>query len=97
MITHFKDKNLKSKKRLKKYKTLTTILRSNDTIVIIATTSSSTTFSLTGIGLIVLTISTASACALPFGNKVIYEIIMHKYRYKEQNDKHQQTINSFDK
>ena len=49
MITYFKDKNTKSQKRYKKYKTITTILKSFDTFVIIATTSSSITFSLTGI------------------------------------------------
>ena len=41
MIVYFKDKNNKSKKIYKKYKTLTTILKSFDTIVIIATTSAS--------------------------------------------------------
>ena len=37
-ITYFKDKNNKSKKKYKKIKTMTTILKSFDTIVIIATT-----------------------------------------------------------
>ena len=37
MITYFKDKNNKSKKKYKKHKTLTTILKSFDTFVIIAT------------------------------------------------------------
>ena len=93
MITYFKDKNKESEKKYKKYKTLTTILKSFDTIVIIATTSSSITLSLTGIGLIVITISTASACALFIGNKVIYEIIINKYnKYKKQYEKDQQTI-----
>ena len=58
MITYFKDKNNKSKKRYKNYKTITTILKSFDTFVIIATTSSSITLSLTGIGLIAIPIST---------------------------------------
>ena len=71
MITYFKDKNNKSKKKYKKYKTITTILKSFDTFVIIATTSSSITLSLTGIRLIVIPISTASACVLSVGNKVI--------------------------
>ena len=98
MITYFKDKNHKSKKKHKKYKTITTILKSFDTFVIIATTSSSITLSLTGIGLIVIPISTASACALSIGNKVIYEIIINKYnKYKKQYEKDQQTIKSFDK
>ena len=98
MITYFKDKNHKSKKRYKKYKTITTILKSFDTFDIIATTSSSITLSLTGIGLILIPISTASACALSIGNKVIYEIIEDKYnKYKKQYEKVQQTIKSFDK
>ena len=56
MFTYLKDKNNKSKKKNKKYKTLTTILKSFDTFVIIATTSSSITVSLTGISLIVIPI-----------------------------------------
>ena len=98
MITYFKDKNNKSKKKYKKYKTITTILKSFYTIDIIATTLSSITLSLTGIGLIVIPISTASACALSIGKQVIYEIIINKYnKYKKQYEKDQQTIKSFDK
>ena len=82
----------------KKYKTITTILRSLDTIVIIARTSSSITLSLTGIGLIVIPISTASARALSIGKKVIDEIVMQKYnKYKKQNGKDQHKIKFFDK
>ena len=98
MITYFKDKNNKSKKKYKKYKTITTILKSFDTFVIIATTSSSITLTLTGNGLIAIPISTATACGLSIGNKVIYEIIVNKYnKYKKQYEKDQQTIKSFDK
>ena len=98
MITYFKDKNNKSKKKYKKYKTLTTILKSFDTFVIDATTSSSITLSLTGIGLIAIPISTATACGLSMGNKVVYEIIINEYnKYKKQYEKDQQTIKSFDK
>ena len=79
MITFFKDKNNKSKNKYKKYKTITKILKSFDTFVIIATTSSFITLSLTGIGLIVIPISIASACALSIGNKLTYEIIINKY------------------
>ena len=46
MISYFKDKNCKSKKKIKKHKTITPVIKSFDTIVIIATTSSSTTSSL---------------------------------------------------
>ena len=45
MITYFNEKNHKSKKNYKKYKKITTLLKSFDTFVIIATTSSSITFS----------------------------------------------------
>ena len=40
MITSFKEKSIQSEKKYWKYKSLTTILESFDTIVIIATTSS---------------------------------------------------------
>ena len=56
MITYFEDKNYKSKKRSKNYKTLNTVLESVDSIVIIGATSTSITLSVTGIGLIVLPI-----------------------------------------
>ena len=96
MIQYFKDKNHKSKKNYKK--TITTILKSFDTSVIIATISSFITLSLTGIGLIALPISTATTCGLSIGNKVLYEIIINKYnKYKKQYEKDQQTIKSFDK
>ena len=38
MITYCKDKNQKSKKKFKKHKTITTILKPFDTFVIITTT-----------------------------------------------------------
>ena len=51
--------------------------------------------SLTGIGLIAIPISTATACGLSIGNKVIYEVIINKYnKYKRQYQKDQQTIKS---
>ena len=59
MITYFKDKNNKSKREYKKNKTITTILKSFDTFVVFATTSSSFTLTFTGIGLIAISISTA--------------------------------------
>ena len=76
MITYFKDKNIKSKKNLKKNKTITTIPKSFDTIVIFATTSSSVTLSLTGIGLRALPISSIIACGITISKKVLYEIKM---------------------
>ena len=96
MITYFKDKNNKSKKRYKNYKTLNTILESVDSIVIIATTSTSTPLSITGIGLIVLPISAGIACGLSLGNKILHELIINKYnKYKEQFERDQNTIKSF--
>ena len=98
MINYLKDKNNKSKTKYKKYEMITTLLKSFDTFVIIATTSSSITLSLTGTGLIVIPISTTSACALSVGNKVLYEVIINKYnKYKKQYERDQQTIKSFDK
>ena len=98
MIIYFEDKNHKCKKIYKNYKTLNTILGSVDSIVIIATTSTSITLSITGIGLIILPISAGIACTLSLGNKVLHKKIINKYsKYKKQNEKDQQTIKSFDK
>ena len=77
---------------------LTTILKSFDTIVIIATTSSSITLSVTGSRLIAIPISAATSCGLSIGSKVVYELVMQKCnKYKKQHHKDQQTFNSFDK
>ena len=79
MITYFKDKNNKSKKKYKIYKALNTILESIDSIVIIGATSTSITLSVTGVGLIILPISTGIACTLSLGNKVLHKIFINKY------------------
>ena len=98
MITYFKDKNHKSKKRYKNYKTLNTILESVDSIVIIGATSTSITLSVTGIGMIILPISAGIAGTLSLGNKILHKLIVNKYnKYKEQYERDQQTIISFDK
>ena len=98
MITYFKDKNNKSKKKYKNYKILNTILESVDSIVIIATTSTSITLSITGIGLIVLPISAGIACALSLGNKILHKLVINKYnKYKKQYERDQNTIKYFDK
>ena len=55
---------------------LTTIMKSFDTIGIIARTSNSITLRLTGIGLIVIPISICIACGLSISNKVIFEIVI---------------------
>ena len=98
MITFFKDKNNKSKKRYKNYKTLNTVLESVDSIVIIATTLTSITLSITGVGLIILPISAEIACTLSLGNKVLHKLIIKRYnKYKKLYERDQQTIKSFDK
>ena len=98
MITYFKDKNHKFKKRYKNYKTLNTILESVDSILIVGATSTSTTLSVTGIGLIILPISAGIACTLSLGNKVLHKLIVNKYNeYKKHYERDQLTIKSFDK
>ena len=98
MITFFKDKNYKSKRKYINYKTLNTVLESVDSIVIIAATSTSITLSITGIGLIVLPISAGIARGLSLSNKVLHKLIINKYnKYKKQYERDQQTIKSFDK
>ena len=98
MITYFKDKNHKSKKIYKNYKSLNTKLESVDSIVIIAATSTSITLSITGIGLIVLPISAGIACGLSLGNKILHKLIINEYnKYKKQYERDQNTIKPFDK
>ena len=98
MITYFKDKNHKSKKRDENYKTLNTILESVDCIVIIGATSTSITLSITGVGLIILPISDSIACTLSLSNKVLQKLILNKKIYikndmKETNKQSNLLIN----
>ena len=98
MITYFKDKNNKSKKRYRSYKNLNTILKSADSIVIIRPASTSMTLSITGVSLIILPISAGIVCALSLSNKVLHKLIMNNYnKYKKQYERDQLTIKSFDK
>ena len=99
MITYFKDKYHKSKKKYKNYyKTLNTMLESVDSIVIIGATSTSITLSNTGVGLIILPVSAGIACSLSLGNKVLHKLIKNKYNnYKKLYERDQQTIKFFDK
>ena len=69
MITYFKDKNHKSKRRYRKYKTLTSIIESIDTLVIIEATAASIKLSVPGVGLMVVPFSTGIACSPSLGNK----------------------------
>ena len=76
MFAYFKHKNLESNRKFRKIKMVTKIIKSFDTFVIIATTSSSITLSLTGMGLIAIPISSGIACGLTISNKVIYEKVL---------------------
>ena len=78
MVTYLKDKNIQSEKKCEEHKVLTTVLKSFDTIVIIATTSSSITLSPTGFGLSAIPESTVTACGLSAGNEVRYERVVQK-------------------
>ena len=78
-IIYFKDKNHRSKKNCKFYKTLNTIIESVDSIVIIGATSTSTTLSVTGVGLFVLPFFGGIACTLSIANKVLNKLILNIY------------------
>ena len=80
MSTYFKDKNSQSKKKNKNNKKKTTKINSFDTNVILATTSSSFTFSLTGFGLQVIPISSSLAFGFTISNKILYDMVMQKYK-----------------
>ena len=98
LILYFKRKNHKSKKKYRKHKTLTTLLKTFDTFVNIATTSSSFTLSLTGISLIAIPISNCLASGLTISNRIVFEMSMQRYsKYRKQCDKDHKTIKSFDK
>ena len=85
MITFFKDKNHKLKKKYKNCKTLNTILESVDSIIITGATSTSITLSISGIGLFILPISARIACTLSLGNRVLHRLIINKYnKYKKR-------------
>ena len=97
MVTYFKEKNHKPKKKYKTSKSLNTILESVDWIVIIGATSTSITLSITGVGLKILPISARIACTLSLSNKVLHKLIINKNKYKKQYEGDQQTIKPFDK
>ena len=87
MITYFKDKNSKLKKRYKSYKTLNTVLQSIDSIVIIGAMSTSITLSVTGVGLIISPISAGIACTLSLGNKVLHKLKINTINTKNNMKK----------
>ena len=93
MITYFKGKNHKSKKRYENYKTLNTILELIDSIVIIGATSTSITLSVTGVALIIPPISAGVACGVSLRNKILHNLIINKYsKYKKLYERDQNTI-----
>ena len=74
------------------------ILKIVNSFVNIASTSSSITLSLTGLGLIILPFSTGIACSLSLCSKTLPEVFLDKYKkYKKQYKKAEHTIKSFDK
>ena len=69
-----------------------------DSIVIVGATSTSSTLSITGVGLNILTISAGIACVLSLFNKVLHKFIINKYNQcKKLFERDQQTIKSFEK
>ena len=80
MITIFKDRNNKSRKKYKNSKTPNTVLESVDSIGIIGATSTSITLSITGFGLTVLPASAAIVCTLSLGRKLLHKLIINKYK-----------------
>ena len=96
IITYFRGKNYKSIKKNEKYKRITTILKSFETIAIVATTSNSITLSVTAMVLIAIPKSAATAWGLSIGNEVVNEIVKQKYnKHKKQYPKDQQTKKNF--
>ena len=58
-----------------------------------ATTSSSITLSLTGIGWIAIPLSTATVGGLSIGNKVTYQVIINKYEIRKIQKKNMKKMN----
>ena len=85
MITYLKVKNRKSKDNFERNETMTTILKSFDTFLLLATASTSITLSLTGCEILDIPISTATAIGSTTSNSVIHEIGMQKcYMHKKR-------------
>ena len=70
---------------------LTTILKSFDRFEIIACTSSSITFSLTGFSLLAIPISAATGCRLSLSKMV--EIVLQQYHMHEKMRKMNKLLN----
>ena len=86
-VVYFKDRNHKSKKKLKNYKTLTTIIESVDTVVEIGATSASITLSITCVGLIISPKPAGIASTLSLGNRALHKMKLKKYNKYKKNMK----------
>ena len=78
VVTYFNDRDPKSKRKHKIYKTHTSISESIDTVVINGATTTSVTLSITDVGLTVVPISADIPCTLSLGNIVIHKIFIDK-------------------
>ena len=75
MIVYFKDEHKKSGKKHDIYKMLSTVFKSIDTFVFLLQHLLLLHYLLLELFLIIITISTAVACALAINNKVVEEFI----------------------
>ena len=97
VVIYFQSENKKSEGQYRNYRKITTILKSFDTFVNIATTPTFLTIFFTGIGLIVIPKSTGVSCGLANTNKILYENLIQKYdKQKTHYQRAQQTLYSFD-
>ena len=89
---------IKFGKKVKTYKIMSTISKTVDSFVSIASTSNSITLSLSWMGLITLPFSTGNACSLSLFSEKLPETFLDKCKkYKKHYQKAEQTIQSFDK
>ena len=82
--TYFRDKNHESKKKNKKYRILTIILKSFDTFNNIGTKAGCITLSFAGVGLIALPMSSGNKSGLTISNKVISDTVIQNYNKHEK-------------
>ena len=81
----FQRQKQQLQKEFKNYKSLNTVLKSVDSIIIKGVTSTSITLSITGVGLILLPISAGIVCTLSLGHKIIHKLLINKHnKYKKQ-------------
>ena len=78
-MTHFKVEANKLENKNKKYKMLTTTLKSFDTLDVSAASSTSVTIRVMRVGSIVKPISTRVACGLTISKGALSEIVVQNY------------------